>query len=78
MIIDTTVVPDGTAYTLALLNTGEYIITDSDGNIQDLSGMNKDEAYAEYYKLVKRVQPEPSIASSVMLHLQRYGIDIPC
>lgn len=58
MIIDTVTCKAGIAYTLALQNNGDYTITDSDGNIQELIGMAQAEAYEIFYSQYGSNEPE--------------------
>lgn len=58
MIIDTVTGKGGVAYTLALQNNGDFTITDSEGNIQELIGMAQAEAYEIFYSQYGSNEPE--------------------
>ena len=74
MIIDTVTCRDGVAYTLAKQNNGDFVITDSDGNMQELTGLAQAEAYEIFYSQHGGSEQEQYERSAI--ELQRYGIDI--
>ena len=49
-ILDTITTADGSSYTLAQQNNGDFIITDSEGVIQELVGMAQAEAFDIFYQ----------------------------
>jgi hypothetical protein len=49
-ILDTITTTDGNSYTLAQQNNGDFIITDSEGVIQELVGMAQAEAFDIFYQ----------------------------
>lgn len=50
-ILDTIIGSDGTSYTLAQENNGDFIITDSEGVVQELVGLAQPEAFDIFYQL---------------------------
>lgn len=51
-ILDTITTPNGNSYTLAQQNNDDFIITDSEGVIQELVGMAQAEAFDIFYQYV--------------------------
>lgn len=49
-ILDTITTTDGNSYTLAQQNNGDFIITDSEGVVQELVGMDQAEAFDIFYQ----------------------------
>jgi hypothetical protein len=49
-ILDTITTTDGNSYTLAQQNNGDFIITDSEGVVQELVGMAQAEAFDIFYQ----------------------------
>lgn len=49
-ILDTITTTDGTSYTLAEQNNGDFIITDSEGVAQELVGLAQAEAFDIFYQ----------------------------
>jgi hypothetical protein len=50
-ILDTIIGNDGTSYTLAQENNGDFIITDSEGVVQELVGLAQSEAFDIFYQI---------------------------
>ena len=50
-ILDTIISNDGTSYTLAQENNGDFIITDSEGVVQELVGLAQSEAFDIFYQI---------------------------
>lgn len=49
-ILDTITTTDGNSYTLAQQNNGDFIITDSEGVVQELVGTAQAEAFDIFYQ----------------------------
>ena len=49
-ILDTITTNDGNSYTLAQQNNGDFIITDSEGVVQELVGIAQAEAFDIFYQ----------------------------
>jgi len=49
-ILDTITTTAGNSYTLAQQNNGDFIITDSEGVVQELVGMAQAEAFDIFYQ----------------------------
>ena len=49
-ILDTITTTDGNSFTLAQQNNGDFVITDSEGVIQELVGIAQAEAFDIFYQ----------------------------
>ena len=49
-ILDTITTTDGNSFTLAQQNDGDFVITDSEGVVQELVGMAQAEAFDIFYQ----------------------------